>query len=578
MKIGIISINMFSKGLNFACPLHTYAFQQFLLQNGIESTVITYTPNYYENFDLRNPYDYYKKKYDRKMTHLPKDDADEEQWAKFNESADYIREKRDLWEPLQKERAIRYEKFQNFIDSRYIRTGTCYDAELLEVEDPGFDCYICATDVIWKDTPGFGFDRGFFLGSTCMENKHKIAYSASRGAHFAESQEDADQFFDYLRDFDVISVREKTLQEYIEENSELKPALVLDPVLLQDREFYEAISVKPPEEHYVLLYYVMEKAKETIRQAALYAKAHHMKIIEITDLPVGEGRLKEFPDVDYTLRYEIGIEEWLGYIENADCIFTNSFHVCCLSVLFEKQFFAGPRGSEKVPLFMEMFHLNHRKLQPKGDPVSSPPSPIDYEEVRPLLEQKREESSAFILNAISQAEKSPREKKDYSAKKKALSFRVCYNSSRAPEKIRSAWDESSGRLRHLSSGTMEYVPGGSKISNNGESRFLKNRFQCPNYQFAGWKLRFRIENRWFWVLEDGSFTPKDDTKKQENLKIFKDRDVIPYLPVNQISVVVADATWKKASFLSKTVRKAGRYVNAVRKRIRKNERAGETDV
>ena len=40
MKIGIISINMYSKGLNFACPLHNYAFQQFLLKHGIESTVI----------------------------------------------------------------------------------------------------------------------------------------------------------------------------------------------------------------------------------------------------------------------------------------------------------------------------------------------------------------------------------------------------------------------------------------------------------------------------------------------------------------------------------------------------------
>ena len=59
MKIGIISINMYSKYLNFACPLHTFAFQQFLLQHGFDSTVINYQPIYFNNFDMKHPYDYY---------------------------------------------------------------------------------------------------------------------------------------------------------------------------------------------------------------------------------------------------------------------------------------------------------------------------------------------------------------------------------------------------------------------------------------------------------------------------------------------------------------------------------------
>lgn len=60
MRVGIISINMYSKYLNFACPLHTFAFQQFLLQNGIDSTVINYQPIYFNGFDMENPYQYYK--------------------------------------------------------------------------------------------------------------------------------------------------------------------------------------------------------------------------------------------------------------------------------------------------------------------------------------------------------------------------------------------------------------------------------------------------------------------------------------------------------------------------------------
>ncbi len=568
MKIGIISINMFSKGLNFACPLHTYAFQQFLLQNGIESTVITYKPNYYENFNLRQPYDYYRKKYNNRLQKAASVTDPEEQKS-CQEVLDKLESKRDLWEPMQKERAVRYDKFQKFINQHYIRTKKCYDSDLLETEDPGFDCYICATDVIWKNTPVYGFDRGYFLGSTCMENKHKIAYSASRGTYFANTQEEVDQFFAYLNDFDAISVREKTLHNYIEQNSDISAPLVLDPVLLHDRSFYEKISIKPPEEHYVLLYYVMEQAKETIRQAALYASAHHQKVIEITDLPVGEGRLKEYPGVDYTLRYAIGIEEWIGYILHADCIFTNSFHVCCFSVLFEKQFFAGHRNSEKVALFMDAFGLSHRKLVSGGNPVSSPPAPIDYDEIRPRLKQRQKESAEWILQAIHQAEVTPRQQHDYSERKKRLTYRVLYNSGSASGKIISTWDTEHGTVKHLSSGTQEYVPAETeKKINDGTSCLDQNRFAWPHYHFVGWKLRIKIDNRWFWYLEDGTLTVKNDAVKQENLKIFNNGEVLPYIPVNQISLMIADAIWKP-SWQLKLFWKMRNLFRKIRRKLKK---------
>ncbi|MCD7814398.1 MAG: polysaccharide pyruvyl transferase family protein, partial [Lachnospiraceae bacterium] len=545
MKIGIISINMYSKGLNFACPLHTWAFQQFLIKNGIDCTVLSYKPNYYEGFNLRHPYEYYKKKYEAKLA-KGGTFTDPQEQKQYQDNLNYIKEKMELWQPLQKEREIRCDKFQDFIDRNYIRTRKCYDSDLLEVEDPGFDCYICATDVIWKNTPDFGYDRGFFLGSTCMENKKKIAYAASRGTHFATTEEETEQFFHYLNDFDRISVREKTLQQYIEQNSDLPAPVVLDPVLLHDRGFYEKISVKPPEEHYVLLYYVMEQAKETIRQAALYARAHNQKIIEITDLPVGGGRLAAYPDVDYTLRYAIGIEEWLGYLLHADCIFTNSFHACCFSILFEKPFFAGHRNSEKVALILDAFDLSHRKLKSKGNPVENPPAPIDYDHVRTLLAQKRTESSDFILGAIRQAERTERRPQDYSASKRKLVYRVQYNSGKISDAFSSGWDETEGILKKLPSGSLEYIPYAADKQNDGTSHLAPNQYRLPNHRFVGWRIRIQIDHRWFWIGTNDRLLLRKDAKgaPPEKLHIFQDEEVLPYLPVNRIRYMVAEAFWE----------------------------------
>lgn len=301
MKIGIISINMYSKYLNFACPLHTFAFQQFLLQHRFDSTVINYQPIYFNNFDMKHPYDYYSSNLIKLQAMQNKNEKKIEDYAK----------KASDWKDIYKEREIRYTKFQNFIDKYYKKTDFCYNSATLETMDPNFDCYICATDVIWKNEPHEGFDRGFFLGSSCMENKLKISYSASRGVNFAKTDDEKDEFFRYINDIDFISVREKSLKNYIEDNSEKEATIVLDPVLLHDKNFWNNYVVKPNETNYLFLYYVMEKATDTINEAVKYAKKHNLTIIEVTDRPLKNGRITDSA-VKHKYIYDIGLEEWLG--------------------------------------------------------------------------------------------------------------------------------------------------------------------------------------------------------------------------------------------------------------------------
>lgn len=543
MKIAIISINMYSKGLNFACPLHTYAFQQFLLENGIETTVLNYTPVYYDNFDLRHPSDYYAMKYDSLVR---KTDISEEEKASVEERLAAHKKKRDSWLPIYQEREKRYDKFQNFIEKYYVKTDTVYDSDLLEVMDPGFDCYICATDVIWKNQPNTGYDRGYFLASTAMENKWKIAYSASRGVYFAKNKSEDELFFHYLDDIDYLSVREESLKNYIEENTGRKASVVLDPVLLHEKAFYEKIAVKPQEEHYLLLYYVMEKATDTLEQSVNYARAHNMQIVEITDLPRKNGRLKKY-NFDSIYRYDIGIEEWLGYFLYADIIFTNSFHACCFSILFEKNFFAGFRHGDKVTNVLKTFNLLNRRIDSETDLISHKPEDIDYSVVRETLKQKRAQSADFILSAIHELEGREKNKRDYDTFKKAQTYRILYNSSRKGKNVSASYKETEGTLKRLDSGTIEFAPNNHTGINDGTTHLLKNHFHLKNCQFTGWRLRLRIDNRWFWYLEDGSLKLKDEYRYDVDapIRLFKETEQIPYIPVNHIAVMVADAGWKE---------------------------------
>ena len=78
----------------------------------------------------------------------------------------------------------------------------------------------------------------------------------------------------------------------------------------------------------------------------------------------------------------MGIEEWLGYIRYADAVFTNSFHCCCFSILFEKELFVGFRMGDKVTHVLEMFDMLERKFERESDLINNPLPKTDYEKVK----------------------------------------------------------------------------------------------------------------------------------------------------------------------------------------------------
>lgn len=376
MKIGIISINAHTKVLNFASPLHSYAFQAFLESNGIESTIIDYKPVYYGKFDVRHPLFYY-------IEHPNSDPAMQTRLLK-------------KWKNLFYEREYRYDRFEEFIEKYYKKTDICYNAKMMETEDPGFDCYICVTDVIWKYNPKNGFDRGYLLACKQMEGKKKIAYAASRGAKGYTTEQNK-VFFDYISDIDYISVREKSLKEHIEKDSNLPVTHVLDPVFLQEKDFYYNLAIRPEKKGYVLLYIVMEKAKDLVETAVRFAELHNLDIIELSenleDQNIPNG-------THHKVIYDLGVEEWLGYMQNAEYIFTNSFHACCFSIIFGKQFFAGDRSGDKIDSVLEMFNLSNRRISGNSPDMANNMANIDYEAVNALRHEYTKYSKDFILNAI----------------------------------------------------------------------------------------------------------------------------------------------------------------------------------
>jgi len=551
VKIGLIGINRYAKFLNFACDLHIYAFQQFLTQNGYESTILDYKPVAYGNFDMRHPADYTEARYRetvmrkaRTAKEIAARNKDLKKWADLAVG----------YRSASAERARRYDKFEAFIDEHLDFTEAVYDSDLLEVDDPGFDAYMCVTDVIWQSVPRHLFDRGFLLGSKAFEGKPKISYAASRGAAKDFTSIEKKAFFDYMKDIDAISIRERDFGEYIEKNSPYEAPTVLDPTLLHGKEFWEKVATKPREERFVLLYYVMEGSADTIQKAVEYAKLHDLTLVELSDRPFKYGKVDD-PDVKHVSRYDVGMEEWLGYIQHAEAVFTNSFHGCCFSVLFEKTFFVGNRNGQKVPNFLATFELSDRRF-PLDVDVSTLPHEIDYVKVNRILDERRQQSADFVLTALKKAEEGlasgqPRDTSAHDAKRRSITYPARYHSGMATAGVTVA-PAGADRVdvKKVASGATEYDRVGVTYRNDGTAVIAPALFQVPGVRFLGWNMRFRIDNRWFWYLADGTYAVEGaealgrTPHAEDERALLPDGATLPHLAVNQVSMVVFEAQWE----------------------------------
>lgn len=568
MKIGLISINMHTKSLNFACPIHSWAFQRFLKLHGIETKIIDYTPNYNDNFPAREPAPYYEKKYNEQLARNPHtEEGIKERELKLRQ----YKSKWDGYAALHDERCKRFDRFEEFIDTYYDKTHAAYDEDKMETQDSGFDCYICVTDVIWSCDEYWGFDAGFLLDCKTMENKWKIAYAASRGVPKELQACEEAYFARAVSDIDFVSVREKSLGDYVHSLLPDKQVTsVIDPVLLLPVEEYEKILIRPETEHYIVVYYAMERPKELFQMAVRYAKTHSVKIVELTHMPIAGGMIED-ASIEVIQDYAAGPKEWLGYLKYADCIFTNSFHATCFSILFHKYFFNSRRNGDKLSNLLETFELTDRTFDElrKGfaDRAAQKglkrkyhsakillgmekrpfDKTIDYRKVDQILARERKKSGDFILSAISYAKEHTRPETDYDAVRQNMELIFAYYSNNA-EAVWSggAIDETKEELRTICNGKTEYRIYHWKNSGKIQARF--DMFQREGYILVGWYLRIRIKHDWYWVHTDGSIVPRDEkhrpSQDREHM-LLKPGMNIPYVPVRMISVMIADAVWKK---------------------------------
>jgi hypothetical protein len=225
------------------------------------------------------------------------------------------------------------------------------------------DAYIVGSDQVWR--PDFVhniYDMYFqFLQNDKVK---KISYAASFGVNTWEySTEQQLICAELIKKFDGISVREKSGVALCKEYFNVNALHLLDPTLLLSADDYKKLIPvnKKNKTRKQLTVYILDFTSEK-REILNYIS----KKLNLSVTYVG-NEFSDKQNIHYTERIAPPVENWLEEFDNADFIFTDSFHGTAFSIIFNKPFISignPTRGIERFTSLLDLFNISDRLLIP----------------------------------------------------------------------------------------------------------------------------------------------------------------------------------------------------------------------
>lgn len=347
-RIGIITYNWAD---NYGAVLQAFALKKTLADLGGESKVINYYPNNKEPFNIRQK-------------------AKDILFRSWNKAV------REMFEVFRKD----------FLSlSAEVRRGD------LPSLNEGFDSFVAGSDQVWNfECNGNGWDTSYMLDFVDKAEK-KFSYAASFGKETL-SEKEKEKAAPLLKDFNGISVREKSALAIIKEITGKDALLHLDPTLLLSKEDWASLAQKIPQENYILLY-LMNANEKIINYAKSLSRITGLDIVYISTHPLTKYGLK--PKAPH-------VREWLSYFLKAKYVVTNSFHGLAFSINFNKNFFvdllpSAMNVNARLESLLELTSLRGRLIDNIGLNYGDK---IPWDAINAVIEREREISKNYLREII----------------------------------------------------------------------------------------------------------------------------------------------------------------------------------
>ena len=267
--------------------------------------------------------------------------------------------------------------FDEFRNKYFCLTEKVYEQEELSKKFPYADAYICGSDQIWANANWVNY-----LGFVPKGIK-KMAYAPSFGG-LKFSKAERQVLANYIKNFDVVALREQSGVDLCNELGRMDATLVPDPTfLLSDTDYGKIMDNDVVPEKYLFLYLLGNKTEIDMDSVYSFAEQKGLKVIYVASQGLIDKYEKVYPSV----------EKWMNLLKHAEYVLTNSFHGMAFSIIFNKKFMVVPlsgihkRMNDRIDTALFKYGLQDRIFQSDYAPYNID---IDYKPINDILEGDRE--------------------------------------------------------------------------------------------------------------------------------------------------------------------------------------------
>ena len=291
-------------------------------------------------------------------------------------------------------KVLQYIKFNRFLKKRINLSDKSY-TRVKSVKDDSINAnvYCTGSDQVWNS----GWNRGvipeYFLNFVEKRNEiKKISFASSFGNSDIDTEEQK-IIGSLLRDYDLITVRERKSADKIETLFGIKACEILDPTLQMDEMFWRKFSQPKRSIAYKYILLIQLNRNHAFDDKACeFAHEKDLPLVRLclrVDQIVLPGKCIVLPEV----------EQYVELIANSEYVLTDSFHAISFCLNLNKQFYCyyPEQYSERLRNILEITGLEDRILD---DRTKMDDKEIDYPRVNALIQEKRREAKAILEGVL----------------------------------------------------------------------------------------------------------------------------------------------------------------------------------
>ena len=266
-----------------------------------------------------------------------------------------------------------------------------------------YNVFICGSDQIFRPSRLTNELEDYYFLSMVTNGSIKASYAASIGIDKYDAVTER-KVTEYLSSFNYLSIREPASAKYLEKITGRDDIIVsIDPVFLIDREEWLRDSHAYNINGKYILVYMIHGTEQLYKSIKVFSQKLKCQIVTFPSMSYKiKSYEKNFGDIEIL---DADPLHFINLINNAEYVFTDSFHGTAFSLIMHKEAFvskANQKAFSRIQNILALFHAENLTIPANGLDVDDYMKKriVDWDFVDKTIKEQQDCSIRYLKNVI----------------------------------------------------------------------------------------------------------------------------------------------------------------------------------